>query len=149
MKKSKKEIFQDHVRNIDEDRKYSPKGFLQPIYDLIGHKVLIKSTTFAGKKPIEFELDSVSQGFDSNVGRLALTLKFASGSNLTLPIPGRVERLESGGVYISFERRHDPTADDANPYRRMRKNVKGYTLAEDDSFAEVIIQVVEEPEESV
>ena len=145
MKKSKKEIFQDHLRNLDKDRGYAPKCFLQPIYDLVGSKILIKSTTFAGKKGTEFELDSVSQGFDSNLGRMSLTLKFASGSNLTLPIPGHVERLESGNVYISFERRNDPTADDANPYRRMRKNVKGYTLAEDDSFAEVVIQVIEPP----
>lgn len=146
MKKSKKEIFQDHLRNLDKDRGYSPKGFLQPIYNLVGHKILIKSTTFAGKKGTVLKLASVSQGLDTNLGRMALTLKFESGSNLTLPIPGHVERLESGNVYISFERRNDPTEDEATPYRRMRKNVKGYTLAKDDSFAEVVIQVIEEPE---
>jgi len=148
MKKSKKEIFQDHLRAIDEDRGYAPKGFLQPIYNLVGCKVLIRSSTFAGKKGTEAVIDSVSQNYDDRLGRTALTLKFRSGSNLTLPIPSKVEVLESADVYISFERK-DPNEDEANPYRRMRKNVKGYTLAEDDSFPEVIIRVIEPPENRV
>ena len=145
MKKSKKEIFQDHLRSLEEDKSYSPKGFLQPLYDLSGCKVEIRSATTAGKKGAVVVIDSVSQNYDSQLGRNSLTLKFRSGSNLTIPIPTKVEVLESGNVYISFERR-DPTEDEANPYRRMRKNVKGYTVEKDDSFPEVVIYILEPPE---
>ena len=148
MKKSKKEIFQDHLRSIEEDRTYSPKGFLQPLYDLVGCKIELRSATTAGRRGAVTVLDSVSQNYDSQLGRNALTLKFRSGSNLTIPIPSKVEVLDSGNVYISFERR-GPIEDEANPYRRMRRNVKGYTVEKDDSFPEVIIQVLEPPEQSV
>lgn len=145
MKKSKKAIFQDHLRSMEEDRVYSPKGFLQPIYDLVGCKIELKSATSAGRRGVTAVLDSVSQNYDGQLGRNALTLKFGSGSNLTIPIPTKVEILESGNVYIGFERK-GPTDDEANPYRRMRRNIKGYTVEKDDSFPEVIIQVLEPPE---
>jgi len=90
-------------------------------------------------------IDSVSQNYDSQLGRNGLTFKFKSGSNLTVPIPTKVEVLDSGNVYISFERRY-ANEDEANPYRRMRKNVKGYTVEKDDSFPEVVIHILEPPE---
>jgi len=148
MKKSKKEIFQDHLKSLEEERSYSPKGFLQPIYDLVGCKVNIKSNTFAGKKGVILTLEGVSQDYDERMGKNALTLKFETGSNLSLPLPSHVERLESGDLFLSFEKR-DPFEDEANPYSKMRKNVKGYTVNKDGGFAEVVISIIEPPKDSV
>jgi len=145
MKKSKKEIFQDHLRSLKEDRAYAPKGFLQPIYDLSGCKILIKSTTLPGKKGVTVTLDSVSQNYDDNLGRTALTLKFKSGSNLTLPIPSKVEVLQSGDLHVSFDRSNPEKENEASPYRRMRRNIKGYTIEKDEGYPEVVIRILELP----
>ena len=75
-----------------------------------------------------------------------MTLKFKSGSNLSIPIPSGVEVLESGDVLVQFERK-GAQDDEANPYRHMRKNVKGYTVSRFDGFPEVLIQILEEPKE--
>lgn len=146
MKKSKQQIFYDHLKSMDEEKHHAPKGFLQPLYDLVGFRVIMHSSTPSGKKGVEVEVDSVSQNYDEKLGRSSLTLKFKSGSNLSIPIPSAVEVLESGDILVKFERK-GVQDDEANPYYHMRKNVKGYTKNRSDGFPEVLIQILEDPKE--
>lgn len=149
MKQNKKDIFNTQLQSLDQDRKHAPKGFLQPLYDLIGCRVSIHSNTLAGRKGSEFLVDSVSQDYNERLGRMLLTLKFATGSNLSIPIPSTIELSEDGqDLYLSFERR-DPKADEASPYRHMRKNVNGYTINKEDGFSEVLITILEKPQANV
>jgi len=148
MRQSKREIFDRELQYVSTERKHAPKGFLQPIYDLSGRKVRICSNTPAGKKGIECTVTSVSQEFSEKLGRLTLVLKFATGSSLTIPIPGKIEQSEAGDLYLSFERKN-LKEDTSNPYKHLRKNVNGYTVNKEDGFPEVLITLLEKPQENV
>jgi len=140
MQKHKKEGFQDYSKDVKE---YAPKGYLQPLYDLIGKRIRLSSSTSSGQKGAISQLSSVSQDYDRNLGFSILVLRFESGSNVNIPLPSVVERLEPGRVLLDFKRT-SPFDDVANPYRKMRRNVKGYALEDQGNEPQVLIEVVNE-----
>jgi hypothetical protein len=116
MKKHQKAYYEDYTKDV---KPYAPKGYLQPLYDLVGQKIKIESTTHLGQRGTTAQLSSVSQDFDRQLGFGILILRFESGSNVNIPLPSTVEALTPKKVLLDFKRK-SPLDDVANPYRKMR-----------------------------
>ena len=138
MKKYQKGLYQDFVEEV---REHAPKGYLQPLYDLVSKRIRISSSTASGQKGADAVLSSVSQDYDQHLGFSILVLRFEGGANINIPLPPKVLLIEPGKVLLDFAR--TSSFDDvANPYRKMRRNLKGYATEDQGNEPKVLIEVI-------